>query len=83
MYDHVGIDLIIMAMKMSSHCCVVIVFDVKDVTFESVQNSIFSLSYIFDVAPIAFQTIYRIVALACAISYCIVDCIIMQVFYFP
>ena len=38
--------MIIMAVKMSSHCGVAIVFDVKDMTLESINDSVFSLSYI-------------------------------------
>ena len=37
---------------------VVIVFNVKHVTLESINDSIFCLFYIFDVAPVAFQAVY-------------------------
>ena len=83
MYDHTRISLIFVVMKMSGHCCIVIVFDVKDVTLESIHNSIFGLSYIFYMVPVAFQTIYKIVTLASAFGNCIVGCIIVQVFYLP
>ena len=46
--------MIIVAMKMSSHCGFVIVFDVKYVTLESVNDSVFGLTYILDVALLAF-----------------------------
>ena len=54
MYDHTGISLISVAMKMSGHCGIIIVFDVKNMTLESIYDSIFGLSYIFNVAPVAF-----------------------------
>ena len=83
MYDHTRISLIFVAMKMSGHCCIVIVFDVNDVTLESIHDSVFGLPYIFYMAPVAFQTVYKIVTLACAFGNCIVGCIIVQVFIFP
>ena len=48
--------MIIMASKVSSG--VVIVFNVKDMTLESVYDSVLSLSYILCVAPVAFYTVY-------------------------
>ena len=48
-------------------------------TLESVYDSIFSLSYICDVAPVAFQTIYEIVTLTSAICDCIVGFVIVQI----
>ena len=39
MHGHTGIDMIIVAVKMSSHCGVAIVFDVKDMTSESINDS--------------------------------------------
>ena len=68
MYDHARIALIIVTEKVSSHCSVIIVFDVIDMTLKSINDSIFCLAYIFDVAPITFQSIYKIVALACALG---------------
>ena len=44
--------------KVSCHCGVVIVFNVKYVTLESINDSIFCLFYIFDMAPVSFQAIY-------------------------
>ena len=41
MYNHTGIGMIIVAMEMSSHHGFVIVFDVKYVTLESVNDSVF------------------------------------------
>ena len=75
--------MIIVTMKMSSHCGFVIMFDVKYVTLESINDSVFGLTYILYVAPVALQTIYEIVTLACAFSYCVVGCIIVEVCYFP
>ena len=68
---------------MSSHCCVIIVFDVIDMTLESVNDSIPCLSYIFDMATLAFQAIYGIVALAGAFGDGIVGCIVIKIGYFP
>ena len=50
--------MILVASKVSGHCGVVIVFCVKDMTLESVYNSVLSLPYIFCMAPVAFYTIY-------------------------
>ena len=66
MYDQAWIGLIIVAMKMSSYYSIIVMFDVKDMTFESINDSIFCLTYIPNVAPFAFQAIYEIVTLACA-----------------
>ena len=46
------IGMIIVAMEMSSHSAFVIVLDVKYVTLESVNDSVFSLTYILYVAPV-------------------------------
>ena len=83
MYDHAGIALIIVAKKVSSHCCVIVMFDVIDMTLESVNDSILCLAYIFDVAPFTFQAIYEIVALAGAFGDGIVGCIVIKIGYFP
>ena len=45
--------MITVAMKMSSHCGIAIVFDVKNVTLESIHDSVFGLSYILYMAPVA------------------------------
>ena len=63
MYDHTWIGLIIVTMEMPSHCGFIIVFDVKDMTLESINDSIFCLTYIVNMAPSALQTIYKIVPL--------------------
>ena len=70
-------------MKVSFHCCVIIVLNVKNVTLESVYDSIFSLAYIFDLAPVALETIYEIVTLTNAIYNCIVGFVIVQIFDLP
>ena len=54
MYSHTGIQLVAVAMEVSCHCGVIIVFHVKNVTLESMNDSIFSLSFILDVAPVSF-----------------------------
>ena len=54
MYGHTGTGMIIVAVKMSSHCDIAIEFDVKDVTLESINDTVFSLSYILYVAPVTF-----------------------------
>ena len=83
MYDHARIALIIVAKKMSSHCCVIVIFDVISMTLESANDSIPCLSYIFDMATLAFQAIYEIVALAGAFGDGIVDCVVIKVGHFP
>ena len=83
MYSHSWIQLIFVTMKVSCHCGIVSVFDVKNATLESISDSVFSLSYIFNVAPITFQTVYKVIALASAISQCLVGFIVMQVFNLP
>ena len=57
MYGHVRIQMITVAMKVSCHCGVIIVFYVKYVTLESINDSIFCLSYIFNMEPVTFQAI--------------------------
>ena len=81
--DHAWIAVIIMAMKMSCHCCVTVMFGVKDMTLESVNDSVLCLAYIFDVAPFTFQAINEIVALACAIADSVVGCVVIEIGYFP
>ena len=70
-------------MKVSCHCCVVIVFNVKYMTLESIYDSIFSLYYLFDLAPVALQTLYEIVTLTSAISNCIDGFVVTHVYNFP
>ena len=65
-----------MAVKVSYYCGVVILFDVKYMTLESIYNSIFCLSYILRMAPITFQAIYQVITLASAFSDCVVGFII-------
>ena len=83
MYDHTRICLITVTMKMSSHCSIVIVFDVKHVTLESINNPVFCLTYILYVALSALQTVHKIVSLACFFCYFIVGCIIVAICYLP
>ena len=54
--------------KVLCYCGTESMFDVKNITLKSVSDSFFSLPYIFDVAPIAFQEMNKIVALTGAIS---------------
>ena len=54
MYDHARIALIIVAKEMPGHCCVIVMFNVINMTLESVNDSIPCLSYIFDMAALAF-----------------------------
>ena len=79
MYDHAWITLIIVAQKMSDHCSVVIVFDVIDMTLESISYSVLSLAYIFDMATLTFQAIYEVIALTGAFSNSIVGCVVVEV----
>ena len=83
MYDHAWIGLIIVALKMSSYCSVIVMFDVKDMTLESINDSIFCLTYILNVALSAFQAIYEIVALACVFGNSVVGCIVVEICYLP
>ena len=52
-----------MAVKVPCHCGIVSVFNVKNVTLESISDSVCGLINIFNVAPIAFQTVYKVIAL--------------------
>ena len=83
MYDHAWIAVIIVAVKMSCHCGIIVMFDVKDMTLESVNDSILCLAYLFNVAPFTFQAINEVVALACALCDSVVCCIIIEIGYFP
>ena len=49
--------MVFVASKVSGHCGIVIVFDVKYMTLESVYDSISSLSYICSLAPVALYAI--------------------------
>ena len=83
MYGNLGIKMINVSFKVSCHCGIMIVFDVKYVTLESVYDSILCLSYILYVAPVTFQAIYQVVALSSALIHCIVGFIILCIFDFP
>ena len=50
--------MVTMALKVSCHCGGVLMFNVKNITLESVSVSVSCLSYLFNVAPVAFQAIY-------------------------
>ena len=58
MYCHIGINVIFVASKVSGHCGVVIVFNVKYMTLESVYDSVLSLSYILCMAPVVLYATY-------------------------
>ena len=77
MYGHVKIQMVIVAIKVFCQCGVTIVFDVKNMTLESIHDSVFCLSYIFGVAPVAFQAIYQVITLASAFSDCTVGFIVV------
>ena len=64
---------------MPGHCCIVIVFDVIDMTLESISDSVLGLSYIFDMATLTFQAIYEVVALAGAFSNSVVGSMVIEV----
>ena len=70
MYDHTRICLITVALKVSSHCSIVIMFNVKYMTLESINDPVICLTYILYVAPFAFQTVYEIFTLACTFLCC-------------
>ena len=69
--------MVIVAVKISCHCGVIIVFDVKYMALESIQYSIFHFSYIFNMAPVSFQAIYQVITLTSAFSDCVVGFIIV------
>ena len=50
--------MIFVVSKVSGHCGVVIVFNVKDMTLESVYDSVLSFSYILCMAPVALYVVY-------------------------
>ena len=75
--------MILVASKVSSHCSVVIVFDVKYMTLESIYDSVSSLSYIFCLTPVAFYTIDQIIVLAGAILHRIVGLVVECIPYLP
>ena len=75
--------MILVASKVSSHCSIVIVFNVKYMTLESVYDPISSLSYIFCLAPVALYAIDQIIVLAGTILHCIVGLVVKCIFYFP
>ena len=83
MYDHARIALIIVAKEMPGHCGVIVMLNIINMTLESVNDSIPCLSYIFDMAALAFQAIYEIIALAGAFGNGIVGCVVIEVGYFP
>ena len=83
MYGDAWIGLIMVAMEISGHCSIIVMFNVKKMTMESVNDSVFCLTYILNVAPFIFQAINEIVALACAFSDSVVGCIIAEVNYLP
>ena len=64
--------MVIVAIKVSCQCGVIIVFYVKNMTLESIYDSVFCLPYIFGVATVAFQAIHQVITLASAFSDCIV-----------
>ena len=78
-----GFITITVALEMSSHCGIIVMFNVKYMTLESINDSIFCLTYILYVVAFALQTIYEIVTLACAFSYFVVGCIIVEICYLP
>ena len=80
MNGHVRIQMVIVAVKMSCHCGVIIVLDSKVIYMTSIYDSIFCLSYIFSMAPVAFQAIYQVITLASAFSDCIVGFIELTTF---
>ena len=69
--------MITVAFNVSCHCGVVIVFDVKYVTLESVYDSVLCLPYILCMAPVALQAIYQVITLASALSHCIVGFVVV------
>ena len=59
--------MVVVSDEVPSYCGVGNTLNVKNVTLESVNDHVSSLSHIFDVAPIAFQAKIKVVTLADAI----------------
>ena len=76
MYGHVWVKYVTVASRVSCHCGIQVVFYVKQVTLEPIYDSVFSLTNIFDVAPIAFNAVNQIVTLTGALSHCVIDFIV-------
>ena len=74
--------MVIVALEMSCNCAIIIVFDVKYMTLESIYDSILCLSYMFNMAPVAFQAIYQVITLASAFGNCIVGFVVVLSFLF-
>ena len=75
--------MVILALEMSCYCGIIIVFDVKYMTLESIYASILCLSYIFNMVPVAFQAIYQVITLASAFDNCIVGFVCCLSSYSP
>ena len=52
-----GSSYVTVASKVSRHCGIQVIFYVKQVTLEPIYDSVFSLTYIFDMAPITFNAV--------------------------
>ena len=63
MDNHPGILVVDVAHKVPCYSCVRSLFTVKDVTSESINDSIYNLSHIFNVAPKTFLEINKIAVL--------------------
>ena len=71
MNSHPGDKVVAMGCKVPSYWHVEIMFNVKNVTFKCISDSVYSLCHIFNVVTIAFQAINKIVAFVGAITYSI------------
>ena len=70
--------MVLVAVKVPCHCGIIIVFDVKYMTLESIYDSVFfGLPYICSVAPVAFQAIYQIITLGSTFGHRIVGFIVV------
>ena len=69
--------------KVPHECHVGLVIYIKQITLESVNDHVFSLSNILDIATVAFQAINHITALACAMHYDIISLIAVHILNSP
>ena len=69
--------MVIAAIKLSCHCRVIIVFDVKYMTLESIYDSVFCPTYLVWNQLHSKQAIYKFITLAHAFSDCFVGFIVV------
>ena len=68
MYSHPRVNCVLMTGNVPSPCGVGLVFHIKHITFESVNDPRFSLFNMFGIATVTFQAINQITTLASAMA---------------